>query len=426
MPARPLRSAAMTHRKPAAIAVATVLSLAQTTASAQPCDFAQADNAVRAMLARFPFLEGAALLVGNRDGILHEAYFGDYGPSTVVPLASASKLISGAAIMTLIDDGRLDPDAPVRVYLPEDFSFANAGLKSTMTVRQMFAHTAGLPGGDADEPILNNPTITLAEAIAQIACCVPLEAVPGASFEYGGLSMQVAGRVAEVISGQDWESFVDSALSQPLGLTTIDYQGLGPTLNPRIAGSAQSSLTDYGRILEMLLRGGVVAGPDGPVRVLSESSVRSMITDQTVGLPRRSPPPPGAEDFGYGFGVWAARTNAQGETIEYTSPGAFGTTPWVDLERGIYTVMLVDGVRQLLATDLDAIKNAVEQAVDQCPAPCPADLVGQPGILNFFDLAAYLARFNARDPRADLAPPAGIFNFFDLASYLDLYNTGCP
>lgn len=378
------------------------------------------------MLARFPFLEGAALLVGNRDGILHEAYFGDYGPSTVVPLASATKLISGAAIMTLIDDGRLDPDAPVRIYLPDDFSFANAGLKSTMTVRQMFSHTTGLPGGDGDEPILNNPTITLAESAAQIACCVPLEAFPGASFQYGGLSMQVAGRVAEVISGQDWESFVDTALSQPLGLTTIDYQGLGPTTNPRVPGSAQSSLTDYGRVLEMLLGGGAVSGPDGLVRVLSEQSVQSMLVDRTVGLPWRSPPPLGGEDYGYGFGVWVSRTDDAGDTLEYTSPGAFGCTPWVDLERGIYGIILVRGLRQILLTDLNAIKNAIEQAVDQCPAPCPADLVGQPGILNFFDLAAYIARFNARDPRADLAPPAGVFNFFDLAAYLDLYNMGCP
>ena len=423
MPSRPLRSAAMTHRQPAAIAVAAVLSLSQATASAQACDFAQADAAVQAMLSRFPFLlDGAALLVGNRDGILHEAYFGDYGPSTIVPLASATKLISGAAIMTLIDDGRLNPDTPVSVYLPSEFSVANAGLKSTMTVRQMFAHTAGLPGGDA---AVSDADISLGESVAQIACCVGLEDLPGASFLYGGVSMHVAGRVAEVVSGQSWESFVDTAISQPLGLTTIDYQGLGPTLNPRIAGSAQSSLTDYGRILEMLLRGGVVAGPDGPVRVLSESSVRSMITDQTVGLPRRSPPPPGAEDFGYGFGVWVARTDAAGDTIEYTSPGAFGSTPWIDLERGIYALILVDGVRQLLATDLDAIKAAVEQAVDNCPAPCPADLVGQPGILNFFDLAAFLNRFNTRDPRADLAPPSGVFNFFDLAVYLDQYNAGC-
>jgi CubicO group peptidase (beta-lactamase class C family) len=402
-----------------------LLVLAGSTAWAQPCDFGQADNAVRAMLARFPFLDGAALIVGDRDGVLHEAYFGDYGPSTVVPLASATKILSGVAIMTLVDDGLLDADAPVRTILPE-FSVDLAGLKAEMTTRQMFAHTAGLPGLENDWPALSDPTITLAESAALIACCVPLEDVPGASFKYGGLSMQVAGRVAEVVSGQDWQSLFDTAVAQPLGLTSVDFQGMGPTTNPRIGASAQSTLTDYGRVLSMLLRGGEFDGPDGPVRVLSEDAVRSMITDRTVGLPWRSPPPPGADDYGYAFGVWVARTDAAGDTIEYTSPGAFGSTPWVDLERGIYALILVDGVRQLLVTDLNAVKAAVEQAVDECPAPCPADLVGQPGILNFFDLAAFLNRFNTRDPRTDLAPPSGVFNFFDLAAYLDEYNAGCP
>lgn len=394
-------------------------------APAQPCDFSNADAATRAMLARFPLLDGAALLVGDRDGILHEAYFGDYTPSSVVPLASATKILSGVAIMTLIDDGRLDADAPVGTLLPE-FAVPDAGLKSAMTVRQMFAHTAGLPGLEEDWPALSDPTITLAESAALVACCVPLEDTPGASFKYGGLSMQVAGRVAEVVSGQEWQSFLNTAVARPLGLTSIDFQGMGPTTNPRIGASARSTLSDYGKVLAMLLAGGEAEGPDGPVRVLSEDAVRSMIADQTIGLPWRSPPPAGTADYGYAFGVWVARTADAGDTIEYTSPGAYGSTPWIDLERGIYAMILVDGTRQLLRSDLDAIKAAIERTIDECPAPCPADLVGLPGSVNYFDMLAYLTRFNARNPSADLAEPFGTLNFFDLTAYLAFFNAGCP
>lgn len=60
------------------------------------------------------------------------------------------------------------------------------------------------------------------------------------------------------------------------------------------------------------------------------------------------------------------------------------------------------------------------------PGCSPADLAEPYGVLNFFDLAAYLDLFNAGDPAADLAPPFGVLNFFDLAAYLDLYNAGCP
>ena len=57
---------------------------------------------------------------------------------------------------------------------------------------------------------------------------------------------------------------------------------------------------------------------------------------------------------------------------------------------------------------------------------CPADLAAPQGVINFFDLAAFLALYNAGDDAADLAMPNGVLNFFDLSAYLDLYNAGCP
>jgi hypothetical protein len=59
------------------------------------------------------------------------------------------------------------------------------------------------------------------------------------------------------------------------------------------------------------------------------------------------------------------------------------------------------------------------------PVACPADL-NNDDLLNFFDVAAYLALYNASDPAADLAPPFGSLNFFDISAYLALYNAGCP
>jgi hypothetical protein len=56
---------------------------------------------------------------------------------------------------------------------------------------------------------------------------------------------------------------------------------------------------------------------------------------------------------------------------------------------------------------------------------CGADINGD-GLLNFFDVAAYIALYNAQDPAADLAAPFGTLNFFDLAAYITLYNAGCP
>ncbi len=56
----------------------------------------------------------------------------------------------------------------------------------------------------------------------------------------------------------------------------------------------------------------------------------------------------------------------------------------------------------------------------------PADLAEPYGVLNFFDLAAYMGLFTTQDPGADLAAPFGVFNFFDVAAYLSAFNAGCP
>ncbi|MEM9167952.1 MAG: GC-type dockerin domain-anchored protein [Planctomycetota bacterium] len=59
-------------------------------------------------------------------------------------------------------------------------------------------------------------------------------------------------------------------------------------------------------------------------------------------------------------------------------------------------------------------------------AACPADLAEPLGTLNFFDIAEYIALFNAGDPVADFAAPFGAINFFDIAEYINQFNAGCP
>lgn len=59
-------------------------------------------------------------------------------------------------------------------------------------------------------------------------------------------------------------------------------------------------------------------------------------------------------------------------------------------------------------------------------APCIADLAPPFGMLDFFDLAAFLNAFSNHLPPADLAPPEGVFDFFDLQAFLSAYSAGCP
>ncbi|GAB4386239.1 MAG: CRTAC1 family protein [Phycisphaerales bacterium] len=65
--------------------------------------------------------------------------------------------------------------------------------------------------------------------------------------------------------------------------------------------------------------------------------------------------------------------------------------------------------------------------VVQAPAAaCPADLAPPTGVLDFFDIAAFLNAFSSQDPAADFAPPTGVFDFFDVSAYLAAFSAGCP
>ncbi|MFK7743302.1 MAG: serine hydrolase domain-containing protein, partial [Planctomycetota bacterium] len=140
---------------------------------------------------------------------------GVFDAQTVVPIASATKTLSAAVLLSLVDDGLLALDDRVRDYLPE----WDVGLKRFITLRQCFAHTSGMVTGDA---AISDPNLTLRQAAQQLAS-VPLDAVPGSQFAYGGVSMHVAGAVCEVAAGLPWNVLFAQRIAQPLSLASTDY-----------------------------------------------------------------------------------------------------------------------------------------------------------------------------------------------------------
>ncbi|MFK7883944.1 MAG: GC-type dockerin domain-anchored protein [Phycisphaerales bacterium] len=57
---------------------------------------------------------------------------------------------------------------------------------------------------------------------------------------------------------------------------------------------------------------------------------------------------------------------------------------------------------------------------------CLADVAPPEGVLNFFDISAFITLFNAGDPAADFAEPFGVLNFFDISAFISAFNVGCP
>ena len=287
------------------------------------------------------------------DEVLHTRAIG-WPPGQVVFIASASKMPSSALVLTLADDGLLDLDAPVGAILAGAIVWP--ADKAAVTTRMLLNHTHGLD----ETPCLDDRFTTLAECVQEIADA-PLLFPPGSGFFYGGAGFQVAGLVAQELSGQSWAQLVATRLAAPLGLTTFTY---GASANPLIGGGARSNAADYARLLSFQLG----AGEFGGVRVLSSDAVAVMRTNQVAGVPVVSTPMPWAA--GYSFGWWFAPAFLLGlsQGPELSDPGKFGTTPWIDLDLGYGAVLL-------LATEtLDGIQiqNAVREAVQR-------QILAQPG-----------------------------------------------
>lgn len=339
-----------------------LLSVVLTPAcQARQHGWSEVDRQVRRMLITHPFmLDGASIYVGRPDGsVIYEKHYGKYDETTRVPLASASKLVSAVAIMRLVESGEVDPQAPVSTYLSEFASEEVGHEKSAMSIEQMYSMTSGFPGSGVRSKALRDRSITLEAAVEHIACCVELTSEPGTEFTYTGYGMHIAGRICEVLSERPYSEFFDTQVNEPLD-TNITWDGLGETTNFRPAGGGEASLGDYAKLLTLVSNRGETQG----VRLLSGESTDWMMTDRTKGLKVGSLPRDAKRDgAGYAFGMWVEKRDEMGRATVVSSPGAFGFTPWIDLEEGYVGIIMVKGVRQRLLSDIDSIREAIDGAV---------------------------------------------------------------
>jgi CubicO group peptidase (beta-lactamase class C family) len=242
---------------------------------------------------------GPLAIILQRDGrTIYQRGFRGATERTPFSIASGSKWLIAAAIMTLVDDGLLSLDDTVGQYLS---SFT--GDKAGITLRQLISHTSGLPARLKNK---NTRPADLAKSVDQLGRRTRLAAAPGTRFCYGNLSFQVAARVAEVATGKPWYRVFDERIAGPLGLrnTTFPEHGLGHGIN-----AARASVADYAAFLDMFRKGGVSASG---VRVLSSEAVSEMTKSNTTGLEMSCVNMIRHGQMGrteYGLGVWRERVD---------------------------------------------------------------------------------------------------------------------
>lgn len=343
---------------------------------------------------------GAVTVVVTKDRILHleTTGFADVAaqkpmqPDTIFWIASMTKPITGAAVMMLQDEGKLNVTDPVAKYLPE---FAHlktpSGRPANLTLTQILTHTSGLGEGTAEG---TRKAKTLGDLVF-VFLAAPMQYEPGERWKYTQSGINTAARVVEVVSGMSFDAFVEKRLFQPLGMKnttfypTADQQqkmvtaysknkdtgALEPVparrdfgtrdRPPQGNGGLYSTAPDYARFCQMLLNRGTLDGR----RYLSEAAFTTMTSVQTGDLPTGffKTDAFGKHGADYGWGIATAIQRRPHEGMGMVSPGTFGhggawgTQAWIDPVKGVAYVLMVQR-SNFNNSDASEVRRVFQQA----------------------------------------------------------------
>lgn len=333
-------------------------------------------------------LSGAVTVIGNAQGIVSFEAVGmsniaqqrPMTPDTLFRIASMTKPITALGIMMLVDEGKIAVDDPVEKYLPEFRGQMIVASKAdgvvtlkkpsrVIMVRDLLTHTSGLPGGfpAGVGDLYGRRHLSLAEAVL-VSSQQPLDFEPGARWAYCNAGIDALGRIIEVVAAEPFESFLARRLFRPLGMkdsffyppadrmpriaATYDVKDgqlveppkllIGPTENARHpipAGGLFSTGGDLARLYQMMLNRGQL----GDARIVSPDAVTTMTKVQTGDLECGFVP-----GMSFGFG-WAVVREPKDVTAmlspgTFGHGGAFGTQGWIDPQRGLFVILLIQRV----------------------------------------------------------------------------------
>jgi methyl acetate hydrolase len=350
-------------------------------------------------------IPGMVALVVNADGIVYEKAFGLMNTANtkamttdaIFRLASMTKPITSTLIMMLVEEGKVDLDAPASKYLPalanrevftsfnlETGEYTSEPAKNEMTVRHLLTHTSGL-----------GYTFTSAELVKLMtgvqgarATSYPLLFEPGTEFRYGE-STRVLGEIVEAVTGQELQAYMKARILDPLMMNDTIYDvpaakngrvvtvhrnddgsGLvelpnpeGPITSPHQGdGGLSGTARDYAQFIRFVLNDGTVDGKQllkpETVELMSQSGMEAgvhvTLMDSTNNLLSEDFPV-GAGDDTYALGFQRTEKQLPGlrSVGSLAWAGIYNTEFWIDPEKNIGGVLLM---QYLPFYDADAIK----------------------------------------------------------------------
>ncbi len=370
-------------------------------------------------------IPGAVVLIARKGKI---AYFESVGyrdreagtpmtKDTIFRVASMTKPIVTVAAMMLVEEGKLSLPAPVSRYLPE-FKDLKVGVEKKdesgktqlvleepvqqMTVYDLLRHTSGLTYGIFgrsmvktlyNEAKVQDANQTTAELVTKLSK-IPLQNQPGTTWDYS-MSIDVLGRIIEVVSGMTLDQFVAQRVTGPLKMSDTGFwveqssQGrlaqpqndpttgkrppmLDVTSKPNFlssGGGMVSTAADYARFCQFLLNKGQLDG----VRLLGRATVEFMASDHLpIGTRVINFPFPvidtranNGQSFGLGFAVRVSpgRSPIPGSTGSYGWVGVYGPSFVVDPAEQMFAVFMVQDMTSMRGSNWTLMRVLPYQAV---------------------------------------------------------------
>jgi CubicO group peptidase (beta-lactamase class C family) len=303
-----------------AVSAALLLSLLPSAFAAPPAtDYSaavrQLEQAMRAEMEMWN-ITGLALALVDDQQTIHAAGFGEAKRDSVFRCGSISKLFNAFAVMQLVEQGKLDLDAPVERFgaglLPVN-PFTNA---TPVTLRQLLCHRSGMIRESPVGGYLDDSQPSLARTVASVPQTV-LVNPPNSKTRYSNVGPSIAGRVVELVSGTRFERYQRERILDPLGMTNSAWllkelprgrlvssylrvaDGRGGFKHQRCpvfdlgtesAGNLFTTADDLARFLAMLAAEG--ASPKG--RILKAETLAQMFIPQLTGA---------TNGYGLAFGI---------------------------------------------------------------------------------------------------------------------------
>jgi len=278
-----------------------------------------------------PNTPGAAVVVALADGVVFSRGYGladvEHGvgvsPTTAFRLASVTKQFTAAAILALVEDGKLGLDDRLGVLLPDVPAYA-----CDVRVRHLLAHTSGIPDY---EPILGSddgPQVKDRDVLALLHRANTLYFTPGTAWRYSNSAYALLALIVERRSGERFAGFLRRRIFDRAGMPTAvaHEDGVGTVVNRAYGYSLSSGTwhrTDQSRTSAVLGDGGIYASAEELARWSAALDANAVLSTAALAMATTPATLWSGEATSYGFGWFLdeflghRRQRHEGDTVGF-------------------------------------------------------------------------------------------------------------